>query len=55
MAGMNGSQAHKVSPEEANRLDGPGKREESNTWTVCRKVRMSHSKPKVMQAEKVIG
>ena len=29
-------------------LNGPGKREEANSWTVCRKARMSHSRPKVM-------
>ena len=28
-----------------NRL---GKREEANPWAVCRKAKMSHSKPKVI-------
>ena len=28
-------------------LNGPEKREEANLWAVCRKVRMSHSRPKV--------
>ena len=36
-------------------LNGPRKREEANLWAVCRKVRMGHSKPKVMQAKKVMG
>ena len=35
-----------------NRL---GKREEANPWAVCRKARMGHSRPKVMQAKKVRG
>jgi len=29
-------------------LNGLGKREEANPWAVCRKARMSHSRPKVM-------
>ena len=28
-------------------LNGPEKREEASLWAVCRKVRMSHSRPKV--------
>ena len=36
-------------------FNGPRKREEANLWAVCRKVRMGHSKPKVMQAKKVMG
>ena len=34
-------------------LNGPEKREEANPWTVYRKVRMGHSRPKVMQVKKV--
>ena len=34
-------------------LNGLEKREEANPWVVCRKVRMDHSRPKVMQAKKV--
>ena len=55
MVGMNGSRAHKVSPEEANGLEWLGKREEANPWAVCRKARMGHSRPKVVQAKKVRG
>ena len=29
-------------------LNGLGKREEANPWAVCRKVRIGHSKPKVI-------
>ena len=36
-------------------LNGPEKREESNPWAVCRKTRMAHSRPEVMQAKKVRG
>ena len=36
-------------------LNGPGKREETNPWAVCRKTRMAHSRPEVMQAKKVRG
>ena len=36
-------------------LNGPEKREEANPWTVYRKVRMGHSRPKIMQVKKVRG
>ena len=36
-------------------LNGPRKREEANLWTVCRKARMGHNRPKVMQANKIKG
>ena len=36
-------------------LNGPGKREEANPWTIYRKPRMGHSRLKVMQAKKVTG
>ena len=36
-------------------LNGPGKREEANSWAVCRKAKMGHSRPKVMHAKKVRG
>ena len=36
-------------------LNEPRKREEANSWTICRKARMGHSRPKVMQAKKVRG
>ena len=29
-------------------LNGLGKREEANSWAVCRKARMGHNRPKVM-------
>ena len=29
-------------------LKGPGKREEANSWAVCRKARMGYSRAKVM-------
>ena len=29
------------------------KREEANSWAICRKARMGHNRPKVMQAKKV--
>ena len=32
-----------------------GEREEANPWIVCRKVRIGHSRPEVMQAKKVRG
>ena len=34
-------------------LNGLGKREEANPWTVYRKARMNHSRLKVMQVKKV--
>ena len=34
-------------------LNGPRKREKANPWAICRKARMGHSRPKVMQAKKV--
>ena len=36
-------------------LNGPGKREEAYPWAICRKARMDHNRPKVMQAKKVRG
>ena len=36
-------------------LNGLEKREEANSWAVCRKAKMGHNKPKVMQAKKVKG
>ena len=36
-------------------LKEPGEREEANPWVVCRKVRIGHSRPEVMQAKKVRG
>ena len=36
-------------------LKGLGKKEEANPWAVCRKARIGHRKPKVMQAKKVRG
>ena len=34
-------------------LNGPEKREKANPWVICRKTRMDHNRPKVMQAKKV--
>ena len=36
-------------------LNGPEKRKEVNPWAVCRKARMDHSRPKVIQVKKVRG
>ena len=36
-------------------LNEPEKREEANPWAVCRKARIGHSMPKIMQAKRVRG
>ena len=36
-------------------LKEPGEREEANPWEICRKARMAHSKPEMMQVKKVKG
>ena len=36
-------------------LNGSGKREEANPLAVCRKARMGHNRPKVIQAKKLRG
>lgn len=36
-------------------LKEPEEIEEANPWAVCRKARMGHSRPEVIQAKKVRG
>ena len=36
-------------------LNGPGKREEANPWTIYRNARLGHSRLKVMPAQTVTG
>ena len=55
MARINGSRARKMGLEEANEPKGARRERRSKPMGKCRKARMGHNRPEMMQAKKVKG